>query len=987
MNSPPAASAISAAVCPGCGSRFKTGESVELGCPVCLLRRGFDPGGIAADEVPDSLGGYVIVRHDDGALWELGRGAMGITYRAQDLSLERQVALKVINADLTLRGADARARFTREARAAAALRHPNVAMVHQFGVDEQSGHSFYAMELVEGETLEERVRSTGPLDVQTVVEIARQVTSALAAAEKRRLVHRDLKPGNIMVCTQDGSDKLVAKVIDFGLAKALAETPDGRMLTQGGFVGTPAFASPEQLNARPVDIRSDIYSLGATLWYLLTGQMPFGGEPPGSNVNDERPERGPSPMLQDGVSVIGAGTRAIGAGAPSRRGPPPIDQLKAAHVPSRLVSLLLSMLAPEAAARPSVHELAERLQTIQHILDAHKRRLIWWATAAVLVGLSSLAVMWELRHESTATVLPEKSIAVLPFSSVGDDKENAYIADGVQDEILTNLTKVADLKVISRRSAAQFRDTKQNVQEIGQALQVSHVLEGSVHKAADRIHVTVHLIDTRTGAETWSDKYERELADIFLIQSDIAQEIVSRLKSDLSPREKEAIEEKPTQDMAAYDLYLRARSLVYGPPGKTGKDAAEDANKAMELLEQAIARDPNFTLAYCVVPDAQLTIASAAWNWDDGWKKKTQDAIDAALRISPNSAEAHLARAQYLIEGLDDPAAGEKDLAIAAAGLPGRAAVFTLRATAEEQQGEWKKALHDRERALELDPRESDPAFNLAQRLISLRRYPQAERLADHMIAILPKEQSGLFWRLKSLIALSRSDAQRAMAALDSSPSRHLGLINFNQLIATTFIIQRNYSKAEEFYESIVGPGKIPYVLPSKQGEPGAELFLRGAAYEGLGRLARFRGETERSRRYFEFARPYFEQWLALDRGGRWGKGNAEAYVAQIDAGLGRKEQAIREGRKVVEFWSAHDARVTPDTKIRLAIVYLWSGERNAALKELTEVIKAPAWTATPPFCPGMSAGELKLNPVWDELRGERRFKKLIMEASKPVSL
>ena len=947
---PPAAPASTSGVCVHCGTRIDAGESDGLGCFLCLLRAGLDGQAevlASPDEVPESLGGYVIVRHEDGALWELGRGAMGVTYRAQDLALQRQVALKVIKADFAKRGSEARVRFTREARAAAALRHPNVATVHQFGIDDESGHSFYAMELVEGETLEERVRRYGPMPVREAVEIVQQVTAALAAAEKRGLVHRDLKPGNIMVCTQDGDEKLVAKVIDFGLAKALATAPDARILTQNGFIGTPAFASPEQLNARPLDIRSDIYSLGATLWYLLTGHTPF-GDPAGD--------------------------------------PPPVEQLKAAHVPQRLISLLLSMLALEPAARPSVTELGEQLQQIQERLEGAGKSPIRWALAAALLVAIPTTVIWNSRRGSTAPTLPEKSIAVLPFNAFGDDKENAYLADGVQDEILTDLTKVADLKVISRRSVAEYRDTKQTPRAIGQALQVSHLLEGTVRKTAGQIHVTTQLVDTRSGTEIWAEKYDRDVADIFLIQNDIAQEVVSRLKADLSPREKEAIETKPTQDMAAYDLYLRAHALIYSGV-KTLKNAGEDAHKAIELLQQATARDPNFTLAYCLMVDAQLTIADAEWNWDKSWTEKAREAIETALRISPNSAEAHLTRARYLIEGLDDPAAGEKDIAIAAAGLPGRAAVFSLRATAEEQRGQWKEALRDRERGVELDPREADPATELIRLLISLRRYPQAERLADHMIAILPTKVTGQFWRLKSHIALARGDAKAAMATLDSSPSRHLGLILFNELVANTFIMQRNYSEAEKFFQSVIGPGKIPYVVPSQRGEPGAELFLRGAAYEALGRLARFRGEKEKARTYFAAARPNFEQWLALKAGGRWGNGNASAYIAQIDAGLSRKDQAIREGREVVEFWSARDARVAPDTKIRLTIVYLWSGDREAALRELSQVVRAPAWTPTPPFCPGMSAGDLKLNPLWDELRGDQRFQKLIVEAARPISL
>lgn len=947
VNSTPIASQTSP-LCPTCGKHFSDGETFGLGCPVCLLRSGLQPVGIAPDGVPESLGGYVLVRHDDGTLWELGRGAMGVTYRAQDLSLARQVALKVINADVSLRGTEARARFTREARAAAALRHPNVAMVHQFGIDEKSGHSFYAMELVEGETLEERVRSTGPLGVQTVVEIARQVTSALAASEKRRLVHRDLKPGNIMVCSEDGNDKLIAKVIDFGLAKALAEPPDGRMLTQGGFVGTPAFASPEQLNSKSVDVRSDIYSLGATLWYLLTGQTPFGD--------------------RAGVD-------------------PPIEQLNTAHVPSRLISLLRSMLAIEPAARPSVNELAEQLQIIQKGVAARKAGSIRWAIAAALITVASAAVIWGLRLGSTAPALPEKSIAVLPFTSFDDNKENGYVADGVQDEILTALTRVADLKVISRRSVEQYRNIKQSVREIGEALNVRYVLEGTVRKTAGRLHVTTQLIDTGNETETWAEKYDRDVADVYLIQSDIAQEVITRLKAELSPKEKEAIEKKPTQDLEAYDLYLRARSLMNLDEKVIGT-AEDDVNKATELLEAALARDPNFTLAYCALADARLAIGELGSGWDPQWQTKAQQAINAALRISPDSAEAHLVRARYFIRGLEDEAAGEKDLALAVAGLPGRADIYSLRAVIEEVRGQWKNALRDSEHALELDPRDGDAAWNLSFLNIILRRYSQAERLSDHMIAIVPKETAGRFWRLKSNIALARGDLKAAMAALDAHPNRHDGLLLLNELVANLHIMERNYPEADEFFQSLLQPPKNPSVLP-KTGQAGADLFWRGTGLERLGRIARLRDDREGGRSYFASARPLFEEWLTKDPGhNRWLGAHAPAYIAEIDAGLGRKDEAIREGRKAVESCSLQrDARIGPDMKIYLAIVYLWTGEREAALQELSEVTKVPVWPSLFAMCPGLTAGELKLNPLWDDLRADPRFQQLIVQAAKPVPL
>ena len=758
-------------ICASCGALTDTSLlGDELTCMACLLRLGFterkrdasgDSLGLSA---PAHIGPYVVARRDDGRPWVLGRGAMGITFRASDESLQRPVALKIIKTNLGSRSIEARERFTREARAAGALRHPNVATVYQFGVTEETGQFFYAMELVEGETLEERVRRLGPLDVLTAIDMALQVTAALQAAEERGLVHRDLKPGNLMLVNVGNGEELkvgrerrarrertaqrsvpTVKVIDFGVAKAIAEKTNAMSLTHGGFVGTPAFASPEQFTNAPVDVRSDIYSLGATLWFALTGHMLFSGR----TVEEIRDARRSQQL--------------------------PIEQLKAARVPHRFITLLRSMLAIEPAARPaSARVLAAKLEAIRASITGRRKSVQRFAVAAAVVALTTIVAV-RLFHSAppqpTAPPIPEKSIAVLPFENFSDDKENAYFADGVQDEILTDLTKVADLKVISRRSVAQYRDTKRSIREIGQALGVAHVLEGTVRKAAGRIHVTVQLTDARTDAQTWADKYDRDVADIFLIQSDISQEIVSRLKAVLSPEEKAAIEEKPTQDKEAYDLYLRARSLVYGQLGVvSGKTVEENETKAVTLLESAIARDPNFTLAYCVLGDAQLILDYLVGAEDEAPLVKAKEAIDAALRISPNSAEAHLVLARYSLHGLEEVSATEKELAIAAAGLPGRVDVFDLRAEVEEQQGKWKEALRDREKAAELDPRDEDTADGLATLYISLRRYGDTERLLDHIIATAPQQSTAQFWERKSYVALARGDAKAAW--LHSMPVR-----------------------------------------------------------------------------------------------------------------------------------------------------------------------------------------------------------------------
>ena len=427
--------------CPNCGGPLEKTPSGGLGCLSCLLHAGIgSEEETLHDSVSDALeeglrfGVYELDCREDGRLYELGRGAMGVTYRATDTSLQRKVALKIIKTDIAERSADARERFMREARAAAALRHENIATVYQFGMCVETGQYFYAMELIEGETLEERVRRAGPLDARTTINIAQQVTSALAAAEKQGLVHRDLKPANLMLVSPDGetsnNKKLVVKIIDFGLAKAIHTATDPKSLTHDKFVGTPAFASPEQFEHSALDVRSDIYSLGETLWFALTGKTAFA-----DRTLSEIHRAQKSNVL-------------------------PLEQLKAAHVPHRLKSLLESMLAFEPASRPGTSELAARLKRCSPEARSVRRTHVTLAAAALLIlGASAAIIFLWMRTQNSISNLgtPEKSIAVLPFENRSDDKANAYFADGIQDEILTRLANIADLKVISRTSTRQYQ--------------------------------------------------------------------------------------------------------------------------------------------------------------------------------------------------------------------------------------------------------------------------------------------------------------------------------------------------------------------------------------------------------------------------------------------------------------------------------------------------------------------------------------------------
>ena len=628
------AQATIAAVCPECGTRLQGGFSRGLGrCMICLLRVGFDdaeePDETLFAPVTDRLGIYRIERHDNGSLWELGRGAMGVTYRAVDTSLKRPVALKLIDSEWAKRGAEARERFMREARTAASLRHPNIATVYHFGIREENGQCFCAMELVEGETLEMRVRRTGPLDALTTIDIALQVSSALAAAEKQGLVHRDLKPANLMLvaAAPDANEsspgkaekaETVVKVIDFGVAKALVEKPDAMGLTHGGFVGTPAFASPEQFTDAQVEVRSDIYSLGATLWYLLTGNRPFRG----TTIEQIRASQHSQTL--------------------------PIEQLKAAHVPGKLVSLLVSMLALAPAARPGVRQLRTQLQECSSQLLDRWKIVKRFALAAALVTVAIVAAVLlfpQKRNQplsgaaNTSSILP-KSLAVLPFRNLSEDKENAFFADGIQDDLVTSLARIKDLKVVSRGSVASYRDLSgRRLRAIAQELGVGAVLEGSVRRTANRVLVNVQLTDATTERQIWSDRYDRTLKDSIALQGELAAEIATALAAKLSPEEKAQVEAKLTNNPDAYVVYLRGREFQMRP------EVSRDNHVAAEqCYRHAVALDPRFALAHARLAEI-LEGRNKFFDHQPALHAEARSHAEEALRLDPHCGQAHMVMA------------------------------------------------------------------------------------------------------------------------------------------------------------------------------------------------------------------------------------------------------------------------------------------------------------------------------------------------------
>jgi eukaryotic-like serine/threonine-protein kinase len=604
--------------CPACGRALEETSGGGLGCVVCLFRVGI--GGEddvsqdqAAFESDEHFGIYEIDRREDGGLYELGHGAMGATYRATDTTLQRKVALKIVRLAGAGPSHDARQRFLREARAAATLRHQNIATVFQFGIREETGQLFYAMELIQGETLEEHVRRLGPLDVRTTIAIAQQVTAALIAAEKCGVIHRDLKPANLMLVDAEdvvGTDRRAArsaqradptvKIIDFGLAKALHAPADPTHLTHHGFVGTPAFASPEQFGNSALDVRSDIYSLGATLWFALTGRTPFTGH---------------------SVEEIHRAQKSNAL---------PLDQLKAGHVPHRLRSLLKSMLAIEAAARPGTGELAAQLQRCADQVTGMRRTHVALAIAFILI--LGAAAVWSFRGElfrASRFNAPEKSIAVLPFLDLSQAKDQEYFCDGISEELLHALAKVDALRVVGRASSFSFKGKNMSVSEVGRKLNVENILEGSLRREGNRVRITAELVNARNGFHLWSETYERELQGVFALQDEITRSIVDALKVKLAV----SLPAQQQQNAEAYDLYLQG--LYF-----SNKSSEADLRRALDFFQGALQKDPTFSRACTGIAKVWYFLADVYVRPLEAYPASKEAALKA-IALDEKDAEAH----------------------------------------------------------------------------------------------------------------------------------------------------------------------------------------------------------------------------------------------------------------------------------------------------------------------------------------------------------
>jgi TolB-like protein/Tfp pilus assembly protein PilF len=593
-------------------------------------------------------------------------------------------------------------------------------------------------------------------------------------------------------------------------------------------------------------------------------------------------------------------------------------------------------------------------------------------TAVLLVSAVALAISFSVfyRRGSPAVArsssgkaaavglaIAEKSIAVLPFENLSEEKENAYFADGVQDEILTYLAKIADLKVISRTSALQYKSgVARNLREIAQQLGVANVVEGSVQRSGNRVRVNAQLVDARTDAHLWAQTYDRDLADVFAIQSEIAKTIADQLQAKLSPNEKKAIEQPPTTDLAAFDLYSRAKSLLLTASFSATGDT--DVRKAIEFLDEAVKRDPSFFDAYC-----QLALAHEWFYAVDGSDHTparlalAEAAVQAAARLRPDAPEAHLARAQYLYYGLSDYAGALAELEIARRTLPNDPRLFQLTGYILRRRGQQEEGLRNLERAVELDPRNFDILQQIALSYQELKRYAESIAALDRALAIMPENAETradrglvyLFWK-----ADTRPVHQTIDAILAQGPG---AIVSAGVIWFVCALAERDPAAAER---ALVALGDNPCVVERT-------ISLSHSFGEGL--VARMNKDEARARTAFETARAQQEKIVQAQPD----YGPALCVLGLIDAALGRKDLALDEGRRAIALTPLEKDVINGSFVLQyFAITAAWAGEKELALQQLEAGVRGPVAANM------LSYGCLKLLPFWDPLRGDPRFEQIV---------
>ena len=876
----------------------------------------------------------------------IGIGGMGEVYLARDERLGRKVALKLLPERLTTDETQL-SRFKNEARSASALNHPNILTVYEIGAE--GNRQFIATEFIEGMTLRASL-ACGRMNLHAALEIAVQVASALAAAHEAGVVHRDIKPENIML-RPDG----YVKVLDFGIAKLTEQRPPSDryevgttavLQTRPGLVlGTAHYMSPEQTRGQKVDARSDIWSLGVVLYEMVGGSPPFRGETPSDCI----------------ASIL-------------TTEPPPLSGVLP-DVPLKLESILqkalrknsderyqtikemladLRILKGELEAESSLPQTKARAESIVSKIKRHKRGVLLTLAAAILVAA---AVAYSFFFVAPAPLPNEKSIAVLPFENLSEEKSNAYFADGIQDEILTRLSKIADLKVISRTSTQRYKNTSQKLSEIANQLGVANLLEGSVQKTNDQVRVNVQLIRAANDSHLWAETFDRKLTDIFSVESEVAKAIADQLQAKLTGQEEQVIAARPTDNPEAYDAYLRGLAYTL----KTGDSPANHLG-AQKYLKEAVRLDPKFALSWALLSyvDA-LGYLTLTLQPTVALREEVRQAAENAITLQPNLGEAIVARGYYYYACLKDYDTAVRYFEQARQFLPNSSQIPESLAYVARRRGQWDRSESYFNEAERLDPRNVNLLTSHAASSIILRRFPEALRKLDQVLDITPDDVDTL--AEKAAIAQAEGDLPRASALL--APLHP----NADDTIAL----------GTQVYQAILErrPAQIIPRLKEILAKPDPALgYFNGELRFWLGWAQEVAGDHAAAQESFRQARNELEPFLKEQPENH----NLMGDLALTNMGLGDKAAALALSERAMTVIPIEKDVVDGPVPIEiLARVAAQLGEPDraiAALQKLLSIPYAGPLASNVPLTPAL----LRLDPMFDPLRNDPRFEKLILE-------
>jgi serine/threonine protein kinase/Tfp pilus assembly protein PilF len=864
----------------------------------------------------------------------LGRGGMGVVWLARDEELERNVALKFLP-DLMIRDRAAFNQLKRETKRCLDLTHPHIVRIHDFVHDQRSGS--ISMEYIDGETLS-NLRAEKESSVFAPEEIATWITQLCDALDYAHnhagVIHCDLKPANLMV-NQRGD----LKITDFGIARQLTDSVS-RLTLEQGRSGTLVYMSPKQLNGEACTHLDDIYSLGASIYELLTSKPPFYS----GNIDRQICERVAPSMTERRKEL----------------------NIEPAFVTQEWEDTVAACLSKDPSRRPqSAGEVAQRLQLgsgqlrIRRPPDTRpkKKTFLIGRIAAIcifaLIGWYGLS-RWRTNPSAPSPAIAEKSIAVLPFENRSEEKANAYFAEGIQDEILTRLSKIADLKVISRTSTQHYKSAPENLPEIAKQLGVAHILEGSVQRSGDAVRVNVQLINAASDSHLWAETFDRKLTDIFSVESDVAKAIADQLRARLSGREAQEIAAKPTDNPEAYDAYLRGLAYTL----KT-VDTPANAEAAQEYLRKAVRLDPKFALAWALLSYVDAaSYRNQALQPTISLREEARDAAETGLSLQPNLGEALHAKGYYHYACLKDYDTAARFFEQARQVLPNSSRTLESLAYLERRRGQWERSESYFNEAERLDPRNLHLLTQHAITYIHYRHLPEALRKADQVLNISPDDIDTI--ALKAAIAQANGDLPRAAALL---APLHPNADNPDALGTQV------YQAILERHPALVIP-RLKEILatPEPLGFSNGQLrFLLGWALEVGGDHAAAQASWQQARSEMEsFLKQQPENYYLI------------GYLALVNMGLGDKATALALSERAMAANPIEKDPLTGPWSLEiLARVAAQMGESDRAIAALQKLLSMPYAGSLNTIMP-LTPALLQLDPMFDPLRNDPRFQKLV---------